>query len=190
MMEAGIFQIKISLKNSKPNIWRRILVDRKTLLSDLHKIIQTTMGWENCHLHQFVKNNEFYSEPSEDDMMDSIDYRKLKIEDLLMDEKQKIVYEYDFGDGWEHDILLEKIIEKDPKLEYPICIKGKMCCPPEDCGGVWGYVGLLEVIKNPKHPEYEDMMEWLGDDFDPDVFDIDLVNELLLTEGYGCEGLR
>ncbi len=186
-----IYQIQIALKNSKPKIWRRVLIPSDLLLSDLHKITQTTMGWANSHLHQFIKDRTFYSvKHPGDDMwgMDNVDYKKKKtrISDLLKVEKDKMTYEYDFGDNWEHDIILEKILPIDEKTTYPICLTGKMNCPPDDCGGVWGYADMLEILKQPTHEEYENYVEWLGDDFDPIFFDIDEVNELLREKDFGC----
>jgi hypothetical protein len=115
-----------------------------------------------------------------------VDYKKIKISDFLNTEKQKIKYEYDFGDGWEHDVILEKILEPDPKMKYPVCIAGKMSCPPEDCGGAWGYADMLEILKNPEHPEFQEFIDWLGDEFDPEAFDKDEVNEMLMAKNFGC----
>lgn len=190
-MTNKIYQVQIALKGFKPKIWRRLLIPSDLLLSDFHKIIQTTMGWTNDHLHQFIKNRIYYSVRFHDDFMwdetYNIDYKKKKIrvKDLLMVEKEKIIYEYDFGDGWEHEIILEKILPVDEKIKYPICLTGKMSCPPEDCGGVWGYADMLEILKQPDHEEYESYMEWLGEEFDPEFFDKDTVNELLAEKGYG-----
>ena len=186
-----IYQIQIALKNFKPKIWRRILVPSDVSLSDFHKIIQTTMGWTNTHLHQFYKNGKRYMEQMEEDYMwddrNQFDYIAMQLSDLLRYEKEKISYEYDFGDGWNHEIVLEKILPFDDKEEYPVCIKGKMNCPLEDCGGAWGYADLLEVLKNPKHKEYEELVDWIGDEhFDPEHFDKDEVNELLREKNYGC----
>ncbi|MCD6328846.1 MAG: plasmid pRiA4b ORF-3 family protein [Candidatus Cloacimonetes bacterium] len=186
-----IYQIQIALKNFKPKIWRRILVPSDVSLSDFHKIIQTTMGWTNTHLHQFYKNGKHYMEQMEEDYMwddrNQFDYIAMQLSDLLRYENEKISYEYDFGDGWNHEIVLEKILPFDDKEEYPVCIKGKMNCPLEDCGGVWGYADLLEVLKNPKHKEYEKLVDWIGDEhFDPEHFDKDEVNELLREKNYGC----
>lgn len=185
-----IFQIQIALKGFRPKIWRRILVPENVLLPDFHKIIQTTMGWTNSHLHHFVKGRSYYVHKTEDDVFvgnnSDIDYAKIKISDLLSFEKDKIIYEYDFGDDWEHDIVLEKILPYDNKLVYPICVKGKMNCPIEDCGGVLGYAYMLEVIKDPEHEDYEELRDWLGEEFDPEFFDIDTVNELLKRKDFGC----
>jgi hypothetical protein len=185
-----IFQIKITLNDSRPKIWRRVLVRSDLLLSDFHKIIQTTMGWTNSHLHQFIKDGTFYTVRMPDDVfwgeMNNVDYKKIKVSDLLTAENEKIRYQYDYGDNWEHDITLEKILPIDEKKKYPICVAGKMNCPPEDCGGIWGYLNMLKILKKPDHEEYDTYIEWLGEEFDPQDFDKDMVNILLNEEDYGC----
>ncbi len=189
----SLYQIKTSLDGVKPLIWRRIIVNSDTSLEDFHKIIQTTMGWSNSHLHQFIKENTFYLK--DDDLDDDfgfmgknkqVDYSDVKISDLLIKEKDKIKYEYDFGDAWEHSILLEKIKENSVKIAHPKCLKGKRACPIEDCGGVWGYANLIEIMNNTKHPEYKEMADWIGDIFEPEEFDIEIVNEMLEEDDYGC----
>jgi hypothetical protein len=116
--------------------------------------------------------------------MDNVDYEGMKISDLLKKEKEKIIYEYDFGDGWEHDIILEKILPFDNKKVYPICIKGKMSCPPEDCGGAWGYANMLKILKQPDHEEYESYIQWLGGVIDPHDFDAEGINNVLTERGF------
>ena len=191
-MTKQIYQIQIALQGFKPKIWRRVLIPSDLMLGDVHKIIQTAMGWENGHLHQFIKDKKFYTfTPDGEDewsMKGSTDYKKkrIRLSDLLVAEKDNMVYEYDFGDGWHHDIILEKILPVDPTIKYPVCTAGKMNCPPEDSGGVWGYAEMLEIVKNPKHEQYEDYNEWLGEDFDPEFFDMDEVNEVLKEKNYGC----
>jgi hypothetical protein len=189
-MTKQIYQIKIVLQDFKPGIWRRILVPSDMLLPDLHKVIQTTMGWENAHLHQFIKNGRFYTFKMDDDIywdeLDNVDYKNIRISELLSKEKERIQYEYDFGDSWTHSLILEKILPFDKSMKYPVCLKGKMNCPPEDCGGVWGYANMLEILNNPEHEEYEEFAEWLEEDFDPEHFDIDEVNEMLQSKNYGC----
>ncbi len=184
------YQIQIALKRSKPKIWRRVLVPSDILLPDFHKIIQTTMGWTNSHLHQFIHNSTFYTRKMQDDdfwdEFDNVDYSKIKLSKLLKEEKDSIVYEYDFGDGWEHNIVLEKIETATDIPILPVCLAGKNNCPPEDCGGTWGYESLLEILKDPTHEEYEELLEWLGDGFDPTYFNKEEVNELLKKEDYGC----
>ena len=99
-------------------------------------------------------------------------------------EKFKFLYEYDFGDGWEHELLLEKMLPKDMETRYPICLAGKRACPPEDCGGIWGYSDFLAAIRDPTHPEHDEMLEWVGGEFDPDAFDADEVNMELQSLKY------
>jgi hypothetical protein len=178
----NVFQLKITLKNISPPIWRRIGVNSNILLPDLHNVIQVVMGWTDSHLHQFVHNDYFYCDPSlEDDWYDDkqIDYSNIKLNQLLSLKDKKIVYEYDFGDGWEHIVELEKIIPIDKNLKNPICLKGKRNCPPEDCGGVFGYENLLKIIKDPNHEEYGDMIEWVGENFNSEYFDKDEINKIL-----------
>ncbi len=177
--ESEIYQIKITLKGTRPPIWRRLLVPGAITLDLLHDTIQDAMGWADCHLHQFTINGQYYSIPSPDDWDPMEDSRDIRLDGLGMSEKSKFLYEYDFGDSWIHEIFVEKILPPDPKMVSPVCIKGKRACPPEDVGGVWGYANLVEAIKDPEHEEYEELLEWVGDDFDPEEFDMDLVNALL-----------
>lgn len=178
-MSDVIFQLKITLKGSKPPIWRRVLVKNSINLTELHKTIQRSMGWYNSHLHQFIVGHEYYGEPMPDFDFDVEDESKVLLKHVLNQPKKKIIYEYDFGDSWEHEVLLEKIIAEVADTQYPQCIKGKGACPPEDVGGVWGYAEFLETIKDKNHPEHEEMLEWVGGDFDPIEFDLDEVNKAL-----------
>lgn len=181
-----IYQLKINLIDTKPPIWRRILIESNIKLPDLHKIIQSTMGWTNSHLHNFKIHDRTYSLPDEDSELDEIDYRKVKLDKLIKNEGEKFYYIYDFGDYWEHEIELEKIIPFDSNIKYPLCIDGQRSCPPEDCGGTGGYERLLEIIKNPNHEEYKNMKNWLPVDFDPEYFNKDEINELLQKNDFGC----
>ena len=172
----NIYQIKISLIGAKPPIWRTVLVPSNLKLAAFHDVIQVAMGWTDSHLHQFIANNVFYGIPDDDFELEMEDESKYKLSQLLKKEKESIIYEYDFGDSWEHKILLEKILPFDTKMALPVCIKGKRACPPEDCGGIWGYEELLKTISDPKHPDYENMLEWLGGEFDPEEFDLEEIN--------------
>ncbi len=172
-----IYQLKITLRGSKPPIWRRVQVPGRATLYQLHWIIQMAMGWTNSHLHQFIIGGEYYSEPSPFDFEQVVDERKFKLCELIPFEKARFVYEYDFGDSWQHVILVEKIIPPEPGARYPRCIKGKRACPPEDVGGVWGYEEMLAALKDSSHPEREMYAEWIGDDFDPEEFDLEWVND-------------
>ncbi|SRR5581483_3870355 len=174
----AIYQLKITLRGSRPPIWRRIQVRGNTSLAKLHDIIQIVMGWTNSHLHQFQIGEKYYSDP-QFDLDFTASERGKSLDRLGLAPQKHFRYEYDFGDGWDHDILVEKILAPEPDAHYPRCLKGKLACPPEDCGGIWGYYGLLETIKDPHHPDHKDMLEWLGGDFDPDALDLDIVNKQL-----------
>jgi hypothetical protein len=181
MAKNDIYQIKVTLKASKPPIWRRIEVPGEVRLNHLHLILQAAMGWLDYHLHHFIVGQTYYGEPDPDDMWDIeiLDESNYRLNQLAPTEKSKIIYVYDFGDNWEHILLVEKIIPAEKGVVYPRCIKGKGACPPEDVGGVWGYAEFLQVIRDPNHPEYEDMREWAGEDFDPTAFDLDEINDEL-----------
>ena len=175
----NIYQIKVTLRDSKPPIWRRLLVSGKATLFDLHKIIQVAMGWTNSHLHQFIVAGEYYSIPSEEDWEPVIDERKYRLAEIAPTEKSKFIYKYDFGDSWEHKVVVEKILPFDIKTEYPYCKEGKRACPPEDVGGVWGFEEFLEAMKDPKHEEHESYVEWWGGQYDPEAIDLDEINQVL-----------
>jgi len=199
-----VHELKITLRGSKPPIWRRVAVPSDMRLSDLHIVIQTVMGWTNSHLHQFTVRNA-KSKPASDEIrkllqneqwdkleqcmcrdrcwsdprmeVDGADNeKKAKLCELAPSVKSKFIYEYDFGDGWDHNIEVVKVGQPAEGINYPVCIDGKLACPPDDCGGIWGYYDKLEVLKNPKHEDYKDTLEWMGKNFDPERFDLDGVN--------------
>ncbi len=175
----SIYQLKVTLKYSRPPIWRRLQVASTDTLEDVHVALQIAMGWTNSHLHQFMKDGVCYGIPDEEfpsDMLDEIDCR---LDHVLKKEKDTLIYEYDFGDSWVHEVVLEKILPFKVDVKLPVCLKGSRACPPEDIGGVPGYEMFLEAIADPSHPEYEDMLEWIGGDFDPEQFDFAEVNDLL-----------
>ena len=174
-----IYQLKITLKESRPPIWRRFQVRSDVTLAKLHRIIQEVMGWFDGHLHQFIVGRIYYGVPDPDDLSETRDERKVRLDQILSVPGRKIVYEYDFGDGWEHEIVLEKILSPDPKTRYPRCLDGARACPPEDCGGIYGYADFLEAIRNPEHEEHEEMLEWIGGEFDQEEFDLEAVNQSL-----------
>ena len=174
-----IYQLKVTLNGSEPPIWRRIQVNSSITLHKLHQILQVVMGWFDSHLHQFIVRGEYYGIPDPDFGPKVKSEKRVKLNQIVTRKGSKFIYEYDFGDSWEHTIVLEKILEPEAGVHYPICLEGERACPPEDCGGIWGYYHLLEAIQDPNHPEHEEMLEWLGDDFDPEEFDVDAVNEEL-----------
>ena len=176
-----VYQLKVNLNDAKPPIWRRILVPGHIRLSQLHEILQIAMGWTNSHLHMFTIDNETYGDPEDDETGDlgTRNEHRYYLDIFDLREKSKFSYLYDFGDGWEHTILVEKIVPAEKDVPYPLCVTGKRACPPEDVGGIWGYADMLEAIANPDNAEHDDMLEWLGEDFDPEAFDLTDVNESL-----------
>lgn len=172
----SLYQFKITLLESHPPIWRRIQVENCTL-EKLHEHIQTAMGWTNSHLHQFDIKGERYGDPElldegvgDQDIEDSTTTMMSEI--LPKSGKRfRFVYEYDFGDGWQHEVLFEGCPEPEKGKKYPLCLEGERACPPEDIGGVGGYENFLEVIADPQHEEHADMREWIGDKFDAERFD-------------------
>ena len=177
-----VFQFKITLKGIKPPIWRRIQVPETYTFWDLHVAIQDAMGWDDYHLHEFELVNpltglkQSIGSPDEEFDREVFPELKQKLVDSFSMENRSAVYTYDFGDNWEHKIQLEKILPREEGVTYPICIKGKRACPPEDCGGIWGYAELLEILGNPNHEEYEEMLEWLGGEFDPEKFNVEEIS--------------
>jgi len=179
--KSGIYQLKISLANIRPPIWRRIQTANCNL-ERLHQIIQSAMGWESYHLWAFDIGDEQYGPADDNFPMDEMrDGRSVQLSDLEKAGVAKFRYTYDFGDSWEHIITIEKVVAADPEARYPRCIKGKRACPPEDCGGAWGYGNFLEALEDPDHAEHEDMLEWSGGDFDPEEFDLNRINARLST---------
>jgi Plasmid pRiA4b ORF-3-like protein len=174
-----VYQIKVTLKGIKPPVWRRIQVGSETTLAQLHRMLQRVMGWEGYHLYRFAVGGLEYGDPRMLEEMEGEDARRVTLATLVRGEKDKFLYEYDFGDSWEHELLVEKILPLEKGKCYPVCLTGKRACPPEDCGGVWGYAGFLEAIQDPKHPEHDEMFEWVGGEFDPEAFDLDEVNTAL-----------
>ncbi len=142
-------------------------------------------GWEDYHLHQFIvgkyPDEDFYGIPFPDDWRAAKNETLFTLKQILKNEGDKCIYEYDFGDGWKHIILLEKVLLPEEGVFYPRCIKGKRACPPEDCGGIGGYMYLLEALADPENPEYRERLEWLGGEFDPEYFDLNGINERLRT---------
>lgn len=172
-----VYRFKITLRETKPPIWRRIETHDATL-EQFHELIQSSMGWTNSHLHEFDVGGTRYTHPQF--MQDSFDdfgavsYDKVRITDLVSSRGNnlKMKYMYDFGDSWEHDVKLDGIFPAEPGVEYPRCVAGKLACPPEDVGGVWGFHDFVEAVTNPKHDQHEEMLEWSGP-FDPNEFNSD-----------------
>jgi hypothetical protein len=180
-----IYQFKVTLKDTKPHIWRRIQVPNTYTFWDLHVAIQDAMGWTDSHLHEFtVKNplsiNELYfGIPDEESDFDldktTLPGWKHKISKYISLLNPAFEYVYDFGDDWRHKVELEEVLPAEKDVVRLRCLKGKRACPPEDCGGPWGYQRLLEILADPEHEEYESSKEWIESmkegPFDPEHFD-------------------
>lgn len=179
---ATVYQIKITLLGTKPPVWRRIQV-ADCSLDALHDHIQTAMGWTNSHLHDFRHGDELYGHPEimqenfED--MGYHDSTTTLLSALIPEgsKRLRLRYQYDFGDSWEHEVLVEKAIAPEPGQKYPLCIAGARACPPEDCGGVWGYDDFLVAIRDKKHEQHKELLEWIGGEFDPEAFDAEAVTK-------------
>ncbi len=174
------YQIKVTLNGSKPPIWRRLRVPDCTL-DVLHEIIQSAMGWQNCHLHEFRAGDERFT-AAEMEEFGEFDEQARKegevfLSELVEDGNKTLHYWYDFGDDWRHTIKIEKTLEPQPEDRYPACITGARACPPEDIGGIWGYAEFLEAMADPEHERHVELSEWYGGHFDPVNFEIDEVNK-------------
>jgi hypothetical protein len=168
-----ILQLRIALVDIKPVIYRKLQVDASITFYELHHTLQIAFGWRNCHLFHFKIGRRFIG--IEDDFEESDLADKLTLGEILK-ENQKFSYEYDFGDSWLHQLNVSKITQPESGVKYPICIGGARKCPPEDCGGTSGYEELLAILKNKKHSQYYDLLNWLGGTYDPEAFDIQIVN--------------
>ena len=168
-----VYQLKITLRGvSKPPVWRRVLVPGGATLRDLHDVIQLAMGWGNYHLHVFSTGWQDFGSP--DSELGFADDGKVLLSQVLAGPGERLRYTYDFGDDWEHDIVVEEVGPATPGEVYPSCVAGKGACPPEDCGGPWGYAALKEALADPEHEDHADRRDWLGleadEDFDPKEF--------------------
>jgi hypothetical protein len=179
--------MKVTLVGSRPPIWRRVQVEGGVRLDRLHHTLQVVMGWSNSHMHGFrVRQRPQRGSRLRWLPVEGPDEKTTSLSDLLRRPRDWCVYDYDFGDGWEHQLLLEGALARVPSERYPVVLAGRGACPPEDVGGLPGYYHFLAVMDDPKHPEHEDMLEWVGRKFDPSAFDADAINRAL----HGGEGPR
>jgi tRNA (cmo5U34)-methyltransferase len=173
-----VYQCKVSLKGLIPAIWRRIQVAGDTRLDEFHRILQTVMGWGNYHLYQFIIDGIVYGEPA--GLGPAVTpASEIKLNQVVQAKGQKFIYIYDLADDWQHVIKIEKILPPEPDVYYPVCLAGQRACPPEECGGIFEYGNLLEILQNPRHPEHREMMEPFGGEFDPEAFDLVPINRAL-----------
>lgn len=171
--------LKVTLEGIEPPIWRRLVVPSEFTLFDLHCAIQVAMGWEDCHLHDFQIKRQRYAMPDAHDFGSPLDETKACLRDVA-GPRAKIRYQYDFGDSWNHVIVVEKILE-DTEIAPPVCTDGARACPPEESGGPWGYSDKLQALSEPDKDDHQELRAWMGDDFDPERFEIDAVNRDLVA---------
>ncbi|MDI3520892.1 plasmid pRiA4b ORF-3 family protein [Anaerophaga thermohalophila] len=183
-----IYQVKVELEDIEPLIWRRLQIPADLFLHDFHKVLQTTMGWENQHLHLFRKGKKLFGMADDEWNGNPLfqDYTIVRVNDLLRKPGDEMVYEYDFGDDWRHRIILEMEMEPDPLEYYPVCIDGARECPPEDCGGPGGYQEMVAAVKDPSNPQHRFFKALFPDGLDPEYFDLEEINDILLEDDYGC----
>jgi hypothetical protein len=178
----AVYQIRITLEDVQPSIWRRVQVLSDCTLAQLHRVIQALMAWEDYHLHQFTIKRRVFSVPDPEDALYErkvIDERRVRLSKVVSQVGTRFDYHYDFGDNWHHDLLLESILMPDPNMQYPVCVAGARNSPPEDCGGPFGYAKFLDAIRDPQHEEHERLLEWIGGNFDPELFDLNRANQAL-----------
>ena len=177
-----VYQLKVTLLGSSPPIWRRLLVPADVTLAQLHDVLQAAMGWEDGHMHEFSVGQRRIRRPDpEDRLMEMPDVENeatVRLSGIVGRVGSKAIYTYDFGDSWEHSIVLEKRLPEDPNMAYPVT-DGQLACPPEDCGGIPGFYDLVEALNDPNHERHEEFLDWIGDDFDPQAFSVDKVNRAL-----------
>jgi hypothetical protein len=178
-----VFQLKATLLGTMPPIWRRLLVPADLTLAQLHDVLQAAMGWQDCHMHEFSAGQRRVGKPNPEDRLMGMppveNERTVRLSSVLGRVGTKAIYTYDMGDSWEHGIVLEKCLPIDPGTAYPICTGGERACPPEDCGGIGGFYDLLDALGDPTHDQHDELQDWVGDDYDPDAFSIEDVNQML-----------
>lgn len=172
-----VYVAKVTLLGTRPAVWRRVLVPRDITLQHLHRTLQTVMGWTNSHLHQFVVQRQGISNPRSRVGTKIANENRTKLGELIGTVGARLLYEYDFGDGWQHELLLEEVLLGDETFQQT-CVAGERSCPPEDCGGPQGFAELLQAVRDADHPSHDEACEWLGD-FVPESFSVDQVNKRL-----------
>jgi len=178
-----VYHLRIEMVGIEPLIWRRIWVPGNTKLPKLHRILQIVMGWDNSHLHQFSAGEYLYGVPDPDHEFDPdnlINQKSVTLEMIAPKRGDMFGYEYDFGDGWEHTVKVEKIVPIDDRNFWPMCVAGERAVPPEDVGGIGGYMDFLEAIRSPTHQDHNDMWVWHAGPFDPNGFDLNSINKQLM----------
>jgi Plasmid pRiA4b ORF-3-like protein len=174
----GVFQLRVTLDGVDPPVWRRLLVPAAVRVAKLHIIFQLAMGWTDSHLHSFTIGGERYGMHFDDYPEDEINENEVTVLRAIADH-QRFTYEYDFGDSWDHVVVVEDFVRTPRGLKHAVCLDGQNACPPEDCGGVYGYADLREVLADPGHERHDELVGWVGGTFDASEFNLADVNVVL-----------
>ncbi len=176
-----VYELDIRLIGIEPPIWRRITVSDQITLASLHHVLQVVMGWEHSHLHHFIVGTVHYGEPDPefDDDLEMKDDRRVKLRDIAREKGANFVYEYDFGDSWQHRVTVEDIWPRTENSLVPRALDGRRACPPEDSGGIGGYQNLIEALRDRRHPEHRELRMWAGPHYDPELFSVQAANSAL-----------
>lgn len=179
---SNTYQLKVTLRGTKPPVWRRVLVPGTLTLERLHRVINDAMGWCDCHLHSFAIHGIEFGVPDRDGWGGpEMEPEKKYTLERLVGEKDRFSYTYDFGDSWVHGVLVEKVTPGEPPA--PRCIAGARACPPEDCGGTWGYAELVEALVDENHERHAELTGWVPAGWTPDRFDLVLADRLVAKHG-------
>jgi hypothetical protein len=173
-----VLQLRVTLEEVAPPVWRRLLVPSGIPLAKLHDVLQVAMGWSDSHLHGFTIGKQRYGMQFDDFPEGELDEEKFTVR-AAIGKQRRFRYEYDFGDDWQHQVVVEDVIKVPAELPFAVCLDGQRSCPPEDCGGSYGYAELLRAISDPDEEEHAEYIEWVGKDFDPEEFELATTNVLL-----------
>jgi hypothetical protein len=174
----SVFRLRITLDEVVPTVWRRLLVPGSVRLAKLHLMFQAAMGWTNSHLHSFRIGDRLFGMQFDDYPEEELDEKGVTVLSAI-GRHRRFSYEYDFGDSWDHEIVVEDLMRLPRGLKHAVCLDGQNACPPEDCGGAHGYAELLEVLADPTHEDHEHFTSWVGGPFDPTFFDLAAANVAL-----------
>jgi Plasmid pRiA4b ORF-3-like protein len=178
-MAAALLQLKLTLTDVRPPVWRRLLVNNQMSLKRLHESIQAVAGWNGVHLHEFVIAETRYGQPAPREVVPVQNEALFRLHSLPLAKGTSFTYVYDFGDHWDIEVKVEQVLPSDSGVPFALVTEGARAFPPEDSGGAAGYEDLVEALSDPSDPEHEEYRRWAGEDFDPENFDLDATNERL-----------
>lgn len=177
-MQVKVLRWQVWLTDSDPPIWRRFQISDRCTLAELHQVLQQVMGWQGYHAYYFDLRGDRYEPPTEQDSANILATTTVTLAGLNLQASDRLTYTYNPSDGWLHTLKIEAILEADTALQTPLCLEGERACPPENCGGIWGYEDFLARLNDPDDPDFDDLLNRLGD-FDPEAFDFKAVNQHL-----------